>query len=154
MVYTVCVGVDGSAPSLDALKYALDDAVLRGGEVRVLTTWWPANSLPGTLEAESELFAEQAKRVQDTAVDSVLEGFDAPPMIHRRIARGVASEALVHHSRADDLLVVGSHHKGILKRFVEGSVSTYCIRHSRIPVTVVPRVDPALASLDSADTRY
>lgn len=152
MAYTVCVGVDGSAPSLAALKFALDMAVLQSGSVRVLTTWWPTNSLPGSLDAENVVFQEQTERVQEAAVASVLEGYDNPPPLHRTVVRGSASEALVNHSRGDDHLVVGSHHKGVLKRLVEGSVSSYCIRHSRIPVTVVPHLSPMLAQLDPTGT--
>ncbi|MDN5892502.1 MAG: universal stress protein [Nocardioides sp.] len=151
MTYTVCVGVDGSEPSLDALRFAIAEASVRGGEVRVLTTWWLANSLPGTVDVETEKYQQQATLVQEAALATVLEDYDDPPTIHRLVVRGTASEALVLHSRNDDHLVVGSHHKGVLKRFVESSVSTYCIRHSRIPVTVVPHLAPALTDVDPRD---
>jgi nucleotide-binding universal stress UspA family protein len=48
----------------------------------------------------------------------------------------------------DDLLVVGSqHHNHALKALMHGSVSAYCLKHSRCPVmTVEPDGRPAVAS--------
>lgn len=46
------------------------------------------------------------------------------------------------------LLVVGTEHKGLVKRAAVGSTSAYCTRFSKIPVAVVPFVDQELHGLD------
>jgi nucleotide-binding universal stress UspA family protein len=45
------------------------------------------------------------------------------------------------------LLVVGSGRKSLVARALLGSVSEYCVRHSRVPVVVVP--DPARLEADT-----
>jgi hypothetical protein len=42
------------------------------------------------------------------------------------------------------MLVVGTEHKGALKRVAAGSTSAYCNKYSRVPVVVVPFVDQEL----------
>lgn len=146
-VYTVCVGVDGTSASRQALRFALDAAARRGGRVRVVTAWWMGDSLPGTVEAEKQIQQRQADAVQQAAVKHVSKQLESSPPVEREIIHDLAGPALVRRSRGDDHLVVGSEHKGALKHLVGGSVSGYCIRHARIPVTVIPYLDPALAEL-------
>ncbi len=144
MTYSVCVGVDGSAAALQALLFALDDAALHGGSVHVVTSWWLSNALPGHLDTEEHVYGRQAREVQEAAVEQALARVEQPPALTREVVYGTAGEALVRHSGDDDRLVVGTEHKGALKRMFDGSVSGFCVRHSRIPVIVVPYVDPTV----------
>ncbi|MDN5790075.1 MAG: universal stress protein [Micrococcales bacterium] len=156
-MYTVCVGVDGTRASRQALRFALDAAAQRGGRVRVVTAWWMGDSLPGTVETEKQIQERQAGAVQQAAVKHVSKQLENVPPVEREIVHDLAGPALVRRSSDDDHLVVGSEHKGALKHLLGASVSGYCIRHARIPVTVVPHVDRALAELspredDSAES--
>lgn len=146
MTYSVCVGVDGTAAAQQALLFALDDAALRGGSVHVVTSWWLANSLPGHVDAEEQVYGRQARAVQEAAIEQALAGVEHPPTLTREVVFGSAGEALVRQSLDDDRLVVGTEHKGALKRLLDGSVSGFCVRHSRIPVIVVPHFDPAITA--------
>ena len=151
MTYQVCVGVDGTAAAEAALRLVVEDAALHGGEVLVLTAWSSPDALPGTADAEAIVHRQTATKIQDTAIERVLEGVSDPPRIERAVVLGSAREELVRRSRRADRLVVGTEHKGILKRIVDGSVSRYCVRHAQIPVIVVPHIAPGLADLGAPE---
>lgn len=44
----------------------------------------------------------------------------------------------VAKSEEADLLVLGSHGRGTIRRTLMGSVCTYCVHHAHLPVLVVP----------------
>lgn len=144
----ITVGVDGSKSSLEALRFALDEAQLRDATVRAVTAWqvqeiYAADS--GALFPEERAgYEKRATELQDKAVESVTRGREESPPIERQIVRAEPGQALVEYSRDATLLVVGTEHKGILKRVAVGSTSAYCSRRSRVPVVVVPYVDPEL----------
>jgi len=51
---------------------------------------------------------------------------------------GTPGPALVQASAEANLLVVGTREHVGADRFVEGSVSHYCLRHSQVPAVIVP----------------
>ena len=87
---------------------------------------------------------KSATTVQDRAIELALQAVEEGPLIERRIVRGRPGQALVALSADASLLVVGTEHKGALKRVVVGSTSAHCAKYSRVPVVVVPFVDPDL----------
>jgi nucleotide-binding universal stress UspA family protein len=140
---TVIVGVDGSAESGAALLYALEDAVRRGGVVRVVAVFpsleywagaWGVSPQRVTAELEADL-REQAR----TMVDAVVTGRTAlaavPVEVHA--IPGCAAQVLVEQSRAADLLVVGHRGHGALATVLPGSVALRCVLHAECLVTVV-----------------
>ncbi len=146
----ITVGVDGSKASTAAVKFALDEARLRGATVRAVTAWevetaYAARGFP-LLDEERTAHEKSATRVQDKALERALHSMEDAPAIKRRVVRGQPGQALVALSTDAALLVVGTEHKGALKRAVMGSTSAYCVKHSRAPVVVVPFVDPDLYS--------
>ena len=63
-----------------------------------------------------------------------------------RIGQGNPGVALLHESTDARHIVLGTRGRHAAVRAVLGSVSRFVLRHSRVPVTVVPR------SLSSANT--
>ena len=132
----IVVGVDGSAESVQALRWAARQAELTGAKLQVITAWeypafygWaPAN--PGETD-----FAHLSATAQDEALGTVF-GTDRPDWVHTQVVEGPAARILVDASAAADLLVVGSRGHGGLADAVLGSVSTYCVHHARGPVTI------------------
>jgi nucleotide-binding universal stress UspA family protein len=114
----VCVGVDGTPSSLDALRFAASWARDRGATLRALY------AIDGDADpaARGLLLDWVAQSLgDDVPVDAVV------------VARSAAS-ALVAATSAARLVVVGAHHQGL----VHGSVGHTLIRRAACPVVVVP----------------
>ncbi len=144
----ITVGVDGSKASLTAVRFALEEAKLRGATVRAVTAWeadtaYAARGFP-LLEEERAAHVKSATKVQEKTIELALQAVQDAPPIERRIVRGRPGQAMVALSVDASLLVVGTEHKGALKRVVVGSTSAHCAKYSRVPVVVVPFVDSDL----------
>lgn len=132
----VVVGVDGSAGSRRALRWAAEEAERRGADLTVVTVWqWDGvDAVP--LAGASPL---EAERMSAELLDAEVAALPDPSVVTTRlVARGGAGAALVEASREADLLVLGSHGHGALHAAVLGSVSQYCVRHVECPVVILP----------------
>jgi nucleotide-binding universal stress UspA family protein len=135
----ITVGLDGSEPSRDALRWAADQAALTGSSLRILMTWeypqsfgWPV-AYPEDFDPEQE--TSNALR---TAVAEVLG--DTPPCpVELLVEQGHPGPTLVAAARDADLLVVGSRGHGAFAGMILGSVSEYCASHAPVPVVIVRR---------------
>jgi nucleotide-binding universal stress UspA family protein len=138
----IVVGVDGSSGSKAALAFALQEGLARGSTVEVVTTWLmgPAVSDIATATTFEEEEAK-AEEIQNAVLAEVLAGFDERPTISQVVLQNYGGHALVEAAHDAALLVVGNGRKSLVARALLGSVSEYCVRHSRVPVVVVP--DPA-----------
>ncbi|MFC4060620.1 universal stress protein [Planomonospora corallina] len=143
----IVAGVDGSPAAAEALRFAAEEAALRGARLRVILAW----SLP---VAESTLvppFFDLAEiegtweRTLDEAVRSAGElhpGLD----VVRELVTGHPVQALIDASEAADLVVMGSHGRGALAGLFLGSVSHGVLHHAACPVAVIgPRAVDAPA---------
>lgn len=133
----VVVGIDGSSPSLQALRWAIRYAERTGAGVVALHAWWipttygvPVGLLPG------ETFAETAERALRGSLDEVLEG-RTDLEIEAVAEMGYPPKVLVEHAEGADLLVVGSRGRGSLAGSLLGSVSLHCVSRAACPVVVV-----------------
>jgi nucleotide-binding universal stress UspA family protein len=141
----IVVGVDGSAESREALRWALAEARLRNATVRAVHAWRdpylltpgygpPEDFEVGALRNEAEKFlsstvAEVTGDKRDVDVEEV-------------IAEGPAGSVLVEAAQGADLLVVGSRGHGGFVGLMLGSVSQQCAHHAPCPVLIV-RGEPA-----------
>lgn len=159
MMTTICVGVDGTKASVSALRFAFEEARLRNATVRAVTAWavepvYGGYGVGMTAEDANE-YARKARETQEKAIGEALSGDEEAPTIEREIVRCVGpapAEVLVEHAKDCDLLVVGTAHKGIFKRAALGSTSSYCVRHSRVPVAVVPYAETSTALEGASDS--
>ncbi|QGV77357.1 universal stress protein [Streptomyces ficellus] len=133
----VVVGVDGSASSQAALRWAARHAQLIGGMVEAVCAWdtpseagWvgPATEPGFDLEQARRGFAEEIRAVF---------GDHKPVEVREELVRGDPSEVLVRASEGAELLVVGSRGRGGFARAMLGSVSQRCAQHAACPVVVV-----------------
>jgi nucleotide-binding universal stress UspA family protein len=138
----VVVGVDRSARAVDALRFAIEEARLRGAELTVVEVCEQpyisedvgpevAASLaePTLMEAELRLWDHVGK---------ALDGEPAPEDMHLQVRAGNASEELIRLGRSADMLVVGSRSRSGLRHLLTGSVATQVVNHAPCPVVVVP----------------
>lgn len=136
----IVVGVDGMPASDRALRWAMDEAVVRGCPLHVVNAWnyepvvdWRENTAQQA-EAESEALIGEAVRAAS-------DGRAELPDIVRRSLRGYAAEVLEKASEDAALLVVASHTGHRMRQIVLGSTSMHVVRHAHTPVVVIPVTD-------------
>ena len=151
MSKAIVVGVDGSDASIEALRWAADEARLRATTLRAVHAWsfmpmqpigdpgmlaMPAGDLAGQLGAENEA----ARRSLEVALSEAL-GSEPDLELEQRLVEGDAGDALVAESATAELVVVGSHGRTGLKAALLGSVSRHVVSHAACPVVVVKASD-------------
>ena len=133
----IVVGVDGSEPSLKALRWAAQQARLTGATLRVLTTWEVATGTGWVptfpVDYDPQAVARQAL---DEAVTETL-GADPDVAVERVVMEGHAAPVLLAAAKDADLLVVGSHGHGAFAGMLIGSVSEHLVRHAPCAIVVV-----------------
>lgn len=142
---TIVVGVDGSGESKEALRWALEEARLRGAAVRAVYAWrdpyvlTPGFGLPEDFEFDA--LRERAVETLDAVVAEVVgKSSDVP--VEAVIAEGSAGSVLVDAAEGADLLVVGSRGHGGFVGLLLGSVSHQCVQHASCPVLIVRGTRP------------
>lgn len=138
MEYPLIVGVDGSDPSLQALDWAVEEAVRRGVGLRVVhaSSWeWYEGHEP-SFGVNRDSVRQSADRVTARAVERALRRTVAV-----EVAGVVRTEdpaaALIGASRTACAVVVGSRGRGGLSGLLLGSVSLSVAAHAESPVIVV-----------------
>jgi nucleotide-binding universal stress UspA family protein len=141
----ILVGVHGSLGSLQALRFATEEARRREARLIPVIAWVP----PGGDLAERRQPVYSLRQIwrdaaQERLLDAFEQGLGGVPgdlTLEPVVVRGPAGPVLVNAaSQPDDLLVVGTGRRG-LPRLVRRSVSRYCLAHAHCPVTAVPPSD-------------
>lgn len=137
MFRRILIGIDGSDASLEAVAAAGRLASDLGGQVTLCYVVPPA---PVFIDAAALALVEYERRADEEAKRLLREARDRLPPdlpVEERILHGSAAASLVDEaSRGYDLLVVGSHGRGALQRFLLGSVATQVVANARTPVLV------------------
>lgn len=134
----VLVGVDGSAPAIDALRWAAHEAGRRKSPLRVLSAYrppWPGEDLAVGVDLE-DIARTQAQCQVDEMVTRARE--DVPGLIvSGRVMHGPAAPVLLDASSSVALLVVGFRGHGGFASLVLGATSLQVSTHANAPVVVV-----------------
>lgn len=147
---SIVVGVDGSPPSLAALRFAAEEAELRNAQLVAVHAWTfvsPAaivdpGMIPVPEDYVGQLDAERnaAQAELDAAIASAFPS--GPPVeLEARVVEDSAGDALVAEGEEADMVVVGSSGKSGLASALLGSVSRHVASHARCPVVVVKTTD-------------
>ncbi|WP_327238186.1 universal stress protein [Streptomyces sp. NBC_01317] len=154
----VVVGVNGSLGSLAALHRAAAEARRTGGQLWAVLAWDPP---PAEFTQHGYLpsvpLLEACRRAAGLELATALRnafGNAGPGVpVDGLVSRGTPGRALVQiASREDDLLVVGTGHRGLLHRALFPSVARYCVAHAACPVLTVPP-PPLQQELETASRR-
>jgi nucleotide-binding universal stress UspA family protein len=137
----VVVGIDGSAESVAALRWAARYAAATGARVQALLAWHypgavggpPTGVAPEPVHDETEA---EMRETLDAAVAKAYDGQEAAG-VEKGTAYGHPAQALIEASREADLLVLGSHGHGAFTGMLVGSVSIHCVTGAFCPVVVV-----------------
>ncbi|MGX4733420.1 universal stress protein [Kitasatospora griseola] len=131
----IVVGVDGSASSRAALRWAARQAAAVGATVEAITTWeYPAAFGWSVPVVDADIAASAAKTLAETVAQEAAEhGVE----IRERVESGNAAQILLEAAEGAELLVLGNRgHHGFAKALL-GSVSQHCVQHASCPVVVV-----------------
>ncbi|HSP72048.1 MAG TPA: universal stress protein [Gaiellaceae bacterium] len=138
----IVVGVDGSEQSKRALAWALEEARLRGAELRVVHTFlYPGQAWPGYVAPlDPGVLGMIRSEAEDLIESIVAEVAGAEPAVEivRVVVEGAPSERLLEEAADADLLVLGSRGLGGFAGLLLGSVGQQCVHHARCPVVVIP----------------
>ncbi len=135
----VVVGVDGSAPSTGAVRFAVS-AAGPGGQVEVIHAWWlevvegVVVTTPQSPQWQS-VTAQHEAMLQETLGD--LPATHPQVEMHSRSERGRAAAVLSQAAANADLLVVGSRGRGGFAELLLGSVTQRLLTATSGPVAVV-----------------
>ena len=142
-VRRIIVGVHGTVGSLQALRYAADEARQRSVPLVPVIAWVP----PGGELAERRHSSPYLRKIwRDAAWERLWKAFDdglggVPDdlRVEPRAERGETGPVLVDVAgQSDDLLVIGTGRRNRLHRMLHPSVGRYCLAHARCPVLAVP----------------
>lgn len=147
----ILVAVDGSDSSAAALRFALEEAARRETEVRTVTAYqWPALSAPTDPDLIRMLDASTRQHATTTARDTLADArtavggglvVDSTPAVEQEVVRDHPVTAIVHRAREAQLVVLGSHGRGPVQRWLLGSVSARVLDGTETPVVIIgPRV--------------
>ena len=135
------VGVDGSDGSVQALRFAVEEARIRGAALRAVNAWhvpaamYSAGWAPATVDLDDlRKLAEKAlvESVEDAGAGAA--GVELTPILRE----GHPADILLEEAKDADLLVVGTRGLGGFKGLLLGSVSHQVALHASCPVVVVP----------------
>jgi nucleotide-binding universal stress UspA family protein len=160
----VVVGVDGTARTVAALRWAATEALRRDAELHALYAWGglvrPASYAP---VADRSTPDECARRAAARLAETVHRAFGASPPVPvvEVVDDRAPVQALLDHARDAELLViatrVSSGPGGARGESGPGSTTLSCLRQPPCPVVVLPtvgdRVAPALPRRAGAAAR-
>jgi nucleotide-binding universal stress UspA family protein len=134
----IVVGVDSSATSIKALRWALDEAQVHGSSVELVHAF-PRPELVGmtmvvTLPSDEEL-REASQQVLGEALAAAGGAGDVAVSMH--VGAGGPASVLVEVGAGADLLVIGSRGLGGFRGLLLGSVTQQVIAHAPCPVVVI-----------------
>jgi nucleotide-binding universal stress UspA family protein len=132
----IVVGVDGSANSEQALRWAARLAADFGARLEAVTAWdFPASYGFGSVPQDWDP-AGDMRKVLDETVRAVF-GDHPPAGLQRQVREGGAAQVLIEASQDAIMLVVGSRGHGGFTGMLLGSVSANVAEHAQCPVLVI-----------------
>lgn len=145
MAGRIVVGIDGSEQSSAALRWAAEEAKLRGATVEAVHAWTfvpvttPADSglVPVAWTDSVDALEATQNAAQRIAADQVRDVLGEDHDVTVSLVQDDATEALVQAAVGADLLVVGNRGRGALKEALLGSTSGRVADHAPCPVVIV-----------------
>jgi len=153
-VRRIVVGVDGSAESVAALRWACREASLRAAEVlAVLALESACHQVASYAVPAPRQSGGSWGAVRDVLRRSVSEAVSLFPGVSVRteIAEGLAARVLLDQAANADMLVLGRSSNGPDPYRPAGPVIRACLRAARCPVVVIGAVDSMTPGPDPAD---
>jgi nucleotide-binding universal stress UspA family protein len=160
----ILVGVDRSASSMAAVKWAAGDAAMRNVPLTLMhvvapvvpaVAPWPEIPIPQDYFERQD---DKARRILEDARRAVADSTadHGPPFVYSVVVHGSTVSTLVNESKIADMMVVGCRGEGAFGQVSFGSVSTGLVNYAQCPVAVVhdeaptPAQAPVLVGIDGS----
>lgn len=137
----VAVGVNGSAGSLDAARFAAREALIRDEALDVVLAWEDpglGSGVRGLNPEFTQWLMASNREMLDEALGLLAKEFPGL-VIKGNLENDPATQVLLDFGQKASLLVVGTRGHGALRRFLLGSVSHGLVRGITGPLVIVGR---------------
>jgi nucleotide-binding universal stress UspA family protein len=133
------VGVDGSEPSVDALRWAVEHAAARDAQL-VAVSVFHVPAVMALMTAKRGLGVDELGLAATAGheLDVAIERVGSSVAITPRVVEGATGPELVRVAEDADMLVVGQAGGGDERTPRLGSVARHCATRAGVPVVVVP----------------
>jgi nucleotide-binding universal stress UspA family protein len=140
---TVVCAVDFSETSQDAVAVARDIAEGAGAHLHLLHVVLDPLQLPWSVETAAIDFAEWLRnwiRIAEEELSKLAASLPPSPPATQAVVVGRPPAEIVRYAEGHgaDVIVMGTHGYGAVKRFLLGSVADQVLRQATCPVLVVP----------------
>lgn len=134
----IVVGVDGSEQADRALRWAWDEARLRGASLHVVHAWvYPyIGPREGLHDPYTDMRVE-AERTLGVIIERVTAGLPPDVPVVPVLVEGSPAGELLREARDADLLVLGSRGRGGFATLLLGSTSHQVVHHAHCPVVIL-----------------
>lgn len=133
----IVVGVDGSEHSARAVRWAVEEARLRGAKLEIVHATPNPGTPAGPVVVPPPPAGELRAAGLDVIEESVSEVDTTPVAVERTADSGTPAGRLCRAARGADLLVVGSRGSGGFRGLRLGSVAQQVLSHAPCPVAVI-----------------
>lgn len=132
----IVVGVDGSAASLAALRWADREADLREAGLRVVCAWESPAGCRAPYASRNRLPDwESERRAAGARLNEAAAELGPGAAVSVEVAQGLPARVLLDRAVGADMLVLGT--KAVPGAETVGAVAQACLRHAPCPVVVV-----------------
>jgi nucleotide-binding universal stress UspA family protein len=144
------VGISRSRASWWALAWAVGEARRRGARLLLVNVRPPVTidaastgqNVPGLPRDPYAAHVAHGSALIRTAINQAVGRMPGDVTVEQEVVSGRPAVKLADFARGGDLLVLGSRHRGWLRRLVPGSVARACARPTDCPVVIVPEPSP------------
>jgi nucleotide-binding universal stress UspA family protein len=149
----ILIGIDDSKYAAHAAEYGFDMAHKLGAEVGVVNIVEPmimtettagidplmGSALTNATLQDMEILDIQ-KNQSENIVERIIKQYAGDMQVTHFTEYGSTADGIIDCSKefSADLIVIGTHSRSGLDRLLMGSVAEHVVRHSEVPVLVVP----------------
>lgn len=145
----ILLATDGSEYSAAAVDEIAERAFPKGSEIRILSVFelptfpiavpWAGVDFDDEIQKQAQAQARKAVKTTERKLRAGKEG--AKLKLSSKVVGGSPKQAILDEADAfkADLIVLGSHGRGRVERFLLGSVSLAVVTHAKCSVEVVRR---------------
>ena len=136
------VGIDGSASSRAAARWAVTEGRLRAATVRAVHAWEVPmiyGPVGVTFPYDTASLETSARDLLDEVIAEAIAVTGGDPVdVERIVSAGGSAATILEAAEGADLVVIGRRGHGGFQRLLLGSVSENVARHAPCPVVVMP----------------